>query len=146
MNRSVPSLLQNMRTKVLALEDALRNIPQVELETKHYFAQGMYCRELELKAGWTIVGKVHKAEHFFILAKGKLAVTVDDKVTVLEAPAVIVSGPGVKRAGHAIEDCVCLNIHRTDKIDLNEIEEELIEPDPLALYDASNRLKVEVLT
>jgi quercetin dioxygenase-like cupin family protein len=135
-----------MKSRVLALEEALRSLPPVELDTKHYFAQGMYCRALELKAGWTIVGKVHKAEHFFILAKGKLAVTVDDKVTVLEAPAVIVSGPGVKRAGHAIEDCVCLNIHRTDKIDLNEIEEELIEPDPLALYDASNRLKVEVLT
>jgi quercetin dioxygenase-like cupin family protein len=142
MNLSNP---QDMRSKVLALEDALRSLPQVELETKHYFAQGMYCRAMELKAGTSIVGKVHKSEHFFILAKGKLAVTVDEKVTVLESPAILVSGPGVKRAGHAIEDCLCLNIHRTDKVDLNEIEEELIEPDPMALFDARNQLKVEVL-
>ncbi len=135
----------SMRSKVLALEDALRCLPQVELETKHYFAKGMYCRALELKAGTSIVGKVHKEEHFFILAKGRLAVTVDEKVTILEAPAVLVSGPGVKRAGHALEDCLCLNIHRTDKVDLDEIEEELIEPDPLALFDARNQLKVEVL-
>jgi quercetin dioxygenase-like cupin family protein len=142
MNLSNP---QDMRSKVLALEDALRSLPQVELETKHYFAQGMYCRAMELKAGTSIVGKVHKSEHFFILAKGKIAVTVDEKVTVLESPAILVSGPGVKRAGHAIEDCLCLNIHRTDKVDLDEIEEELIEPDPLALFDARNQLKVEVL-
>jgi quercetin dioxygenase-like cupin family protein len=135
-----------MRPKVLALEDALRNLPQVELETKHYFAEGMYARALELKAGWTIEGKVHKSEHFFILAKGKLAVTVGEEVKTLEAPAILVSGPGVKRAGHAIEDCLCINVHRTDKTDLDEIEEELIEPDTRALYDSGNRLKVEALT
>jgi quercetin dioxygenase-like cupin family protein len=135
----------DMRSKVIALEEALRALPQVELETKHYFAQGMYCRAMELKAGTSIVGKVHKSEHFFILARGRLAVTVDEKVTVLEAGAIVVSGPGVKRAGHALEDCLCINVHRTDKVDLDEIEEELIEPDPLALFDARNQLKAEVL-
>jgi len=133
-----------MRAKVLTLENMLRSMPQMELDTKHYFAQGMYCRALELKKGWTIVGKVHKAEHFFILAKGKLAVTVGDEVTVLEAPRVLVSGPGVKRAGHALEDCLCLNIHRTDKVELDEIEEELIEPDPESMYDSGNRLKYNI--
>ena len=142
----IPVLLKtDMRAKVLSLEQALRSLEPVELDTKHYFAQGMYCRALELKAGWTIVGKVHKAEHFFILAKGKLAVTVGDEVSILESGAVLVSGPGVKRAGHAIEDCLCINIHRTDKIDLDEIEEELIEPDELAVYDSGNRLKHKVV-
>jgi quercetin dioxygenase-like cupin family protein len=138
----------SLRAKVLALEDVLRAMPQMEVDTKHYFAAGMYCRAMELKKGYTIVGKVHKEEHFFILAKGKLAVTVGESVTVLESPAILVSQPGVKRAGHAIEDCLCLNIHRTDKTDLEEIEEELIEPDKNARYDAWNRIKhtQEVLT
>ncbi len=132
-----------MRPKVLRLEEVLRAMPQVELDTKHFFAQGMYCRVLELKKGWTIVGKVHKAEHFFILARGRLAVTVGEEVQTLEAGAVVVSGPGVKRAGHALEDCVCINVHRTDNTDLDEIEAELIEPDNLALYASANKLKLE---
>jgi len=136
-----------MRSKVLNLENVLRNMPQVEVPTSHYFAAGMYARVMELKQGYTIVGKVHKAEHFFILAKGVLAVTVDDKVTVMTAPVVVTSSPGVKRAGYAIEDCICINIHRTDNTDLDDIEDELIEPDPKALFDSSNKLKnkVEVL-
>lgn len=137
-----------MRSKVLNLENVLRSMPQVELPTTHHFAGGMYARVMELKKGITIVGKVHKSEHFFILSKGILAVAVDDKVTVIKAPAVIVSGPGVKRAGHAIEDCVCINVHRSDKTDLDELEYELTEPDPLSMYDSANLLKntVEALT
>jgi quercetin dioxygenase-like cupin family protein len=134
-----------MRPKVLALEDVLRSIPQVDIETKHFFAQGMYIRMAEIKKGCTFVGKEHKAEHFFILVKGRLAVTVGDEVQTLEAGAVVVSGAGTKRAGHALEDCVFMNVHRTDLTDLDEIELELIEPDERALFDSANRIKVEAL-
>jgi quercetin dioxygenase-like cupin family protein len=144
MNRSSVAAL--MRPKVLALEDVLRLMPQVEAETKHHFAQGMYLRTMELKKGCTFVGKEHKAEHFFVLMKGRLAVTVGEEVQTLEAGAVVVSGPGTKRAGHALEDCLLMNVHRTDLTDLDEIELELIEPDEKALFDSANRIKVEVLT
>lgn len=139
-------LVSPMRSKVLALEDVLRAMPQVELPTSHHFSGGMYARVMELKAGYTIVGKVHKAEHFFILAAGRLAVTVDDDVHVLTAPIVVASKGGVKRAGHALEDCVCINIHRTDLTNLDEIEEELIEPDPRARYGSLNDIRKEKLS
>lgn len=71
--------------------------------------------------------------------------TVGEVVRVLEAGSIVVSGPGVKRAGHALEDCLCINVHRTDKTDLDEIEEELVEPDPHALFDARNIQKVEAI-
>lgn len=130
------------RDKIRALESALRNIPQAELPTYHHFANGMYLREMYLAKDLTIVGKIHKQEHFFILAKGKLAVTVEGDVKVISAPAVMVGKPGEKRAGHALEDCVCINVHKTDKIDLDEIEAEVIEYEPGALLDSSNKLKV----
>ena len=34
-----------------------------------------------------------------------------------------------------------MTVHRTDKMDLDEIEAELIEEDPTALFDARNNLK-----
>ena len=117
-----------------------------DFPTEHFFVPGMYCRVMTMQAGVTFVGKVHKFEHFFILAKGEIVITVGDEVTRLKAPHVIASKGGVKRAGHVIENCMCITVHKTDKTDLDEIEKEVIEDDPRALYDARNQLKDEVLT
>ena len=49
------------------MQELMSRMDQVNLETKHYFADGMYCRELIVSALVTAVGKVHKREHFFIV-------------------------------------------------------------------------------
>lgn len=130
------------RNSVLALEAAMREMPQIELQTEHFFADGMYCRVLSRPAGTLIIGKQHKREHFYIVCKGRVQVGRE----VYEAGAVIVSKPGTKRAVLALEDSICLTIHRTKKRNLDKIEMQLIEPDPKALFDASNKLKMEQFT
>ena len=136
----------HMRTKVLHLEAHAREMPQVELVTNHYHADGMYARELFHPAGVLVVGKVHKREHFFIVTKGAVEVAMDDCKRTLKAGTVLVSKPGTKRALFAIEDAVYMTVHRTNKRNLDKIEKELIEPDRKALFDASNKLKVKELT
>lgn len=132
-----------MRDKVLALESFVREMPQAQgLVTTHYFADGMYARVLERPAGTLIVGKVHKREHFYIVAKGRVQVVMDDKAMIYEAPSVIVSKPGTKRAVLALEDSMCLTVHRTNKKNIRKIEKELIEPDEKALFDAYNELRM----
>lgn len=129
------------KSNVLRLEDTMREMPQVELPTEHYFADGMYCRTLFRAAGTLIVGKIHKREHFYIVAKGKVQVAMDDETKTYEAGTVLVSQPGTKRAVYALEDSICLTVHRTNKRNLEKIEKELIEPDAKALFDARNKLK-----
>ena len=127
---------------VLDLQRAMAELPQIDLETRHYFADGMYCREVARPAGALIVGKVHKREHFYMVVQGAVAVIQDGaERKVYHAPAVIVSKPGTKRAVLALEDSVCLTVHRTDKTDLADIEAELIEPDDTALFGPDNRRK-----
>lgn len=113
----------------------MRTMPQVELPTTHFFADGMYCRSLERKAGTLIVGKVHRREHFYIVAKGKVQIGKD----VYEAGTILVSEPGTKRAVLALEDSICMTVHRTKKRNLDEIEKQLIEPDEKALFDSHNK-------
>ena len=128
-------------TRVVRLQAAMSKLPQVELETRHYFADGMYAREVSRPATCLIVGKIHKKEHFYIVTKGKVQVVTDDGTQVYEAPTVLVSKPGTKRAVLALEDSCCMTVHRTDKTDLDEIEAELIDPEEVSLFDARNKLK-----
>jgi len=125
---------------VWRLQAAMRELPQLDLSdaTSHYFAEGMYCRMLEQPEGSTVVGKVHKQEHFLIVAKGSIRVEWGEGVRDVSAPAIIVSQPGAKRAIYALDDCAYINVHRTEKTDLDEIEAELVEPDATALCDATN--------
>jgi mannose-6-phosphate isomerase-like protein (cupin superfamily) len=131
--------------KLRALEAAVRQLPQIEFQTNHYFADGMYGRELVQPAGTVVVGKVHKREHFFIVTKGSLQIACDGETMTVRAPCVIVSSPGTQRALFAMEDSVYMTVHRTNKKNLDKIERELIEPAPNALLDSRNKLKVKEL-
>ena len=119
-------------------------MPQAELVTEHQFSPGMYMRKLFRPAGTLIVGKVHKEPHFFLCAKGEIIAWTESGMKRLQAGDVIESKPGTKRVTLAVTDAIGITIHRTDKTDLDEIEAELIEPDPSALFDARNKLKIIV--
>jgi mannose-6-phosphate isomerase-like protein (cupin superfamily) len=129
------------RDKVERLQAEMLKLPQVELPTDHFFANGMYARRLFRPAGTLIVGKVHKHEHFYMLMFGRLRVTTDGGVREIGPGEIIVSKPGTKRAVLALEDSCAVTVHRTDSTDLDEIEAEIIEPDGTALFDARNNLK-----
>ena len=134
------------RRVVLQLENAMRELPQVELPTDHLFADGMYARKVFFKAGIVAVGKMHKRGHFFIVTKGVVEVAMDDGKHTMTAGTVLVSKPGAKRALFATENAVYMTVHCTNKRNLDKIEAELIEPDRKALFDASNKFKVKELT
>ena len=120
---------------------AVREMPQPEFVTNHYFGNGWYARELLLEAGTFAIGKMHKKEHLFMITKGALQIAKEDGAEIIRAPAMMVASPGTKRAVLALEDTVCIAIHCTENTDLDVIEEELIEDDTLALFDAHNKLK-----
>ena len=132
----------DMRSKVERLQEVGRHLPQAQgLRTDHYFVPGMYCRRLWRPAGTTIVGKVHKAPHFFMCAAGTIIAWSETGMRQLDAGDVIESQPGTKRVTFAVTDAIGVTIHKTDLTDLDAIEAELIEPDDTALFDSGNNLK-----
>lgn len=128
------------------LRDEVVKLPQAQgLVTEHYFSDGMYCRKLIRPAGTLIIGKVHKKDHFFLCAKGEIIAWSESGMKHLKAGDVICSKPGTKRVTYAITDSIGITFHRTDKTNLDEIEEELIEPSEIALFDSANNLKAQAL-
>lgn len=133
--------------KIERLQATISAMPQVELPTQHFFADGMYGRFLPRPARTLIVGKVHRREHFYIVCCGTVRITQGDgPAHEVTGPAVLVSKPGTKRAVYAVTDATCMTVHRTKKRNLEKIERELIEPDSTALFDARNQLKTGSLT
>lgn len=129
------------RKSIDALQSAAAKLPQIELETKHYFADGMYCRELFRPADTLIIGKVHRAEHLYIIASGTVTIAGDGYRETVTGPKVFVSKPGTKRAVYAHTDATTMTVHRTNETDLERIEAELIEEDESACFNAYNQLK-----
>jgi len=129
------------REQIERLQAEMVKLPQDEVITEHYFSEGMYCRKVFRKAGTLIVGKVHKKPHFFLCAKGEIIAWSEKGMRNLKAGDVIESLPGTKRVTLAVEDSIGITFHKTDKTDLNEIEQELVEYDETALFDSDNKLK-----
>jgi quercetin dioxygenase-like cupin family protein len=131
------------REQIERLQAEMVQMPQVDLQTEHYFSEaGMYCRKVFRPAGTLIVGKVHKQHHLFLCAMGEIIAWTENGMKRLQAGDVVESKPGTKRVTLAVTDAIGVTVHRTDKTDLDEIEAELVEPDNTALFDSSNLLKI----
>ena len=140
MNNIIEQMGIPSKEQIEKLQSEMAKMPQVELETEHYFSGGMYCRKLIRPAGTLIVGKVHLKDHFFMCAKGEIIAWSEKGMKTLRAGDIIESKQGTKRVTYAVTDSIGITFHKTDKTDLNEIEAELIEPDATSLFDSSNKL------
>ena len=139
MNEILEKIIPS-KEQIDKLQAEMVKMPQAELQTEHYFSEGMYCRKLTRPAGTLIVGKIHKKSHFFLCAKGEIIAWTESGMRTLKAGDIIESQPGTKRVTYAISDAIGITVHKTDKTNLDEIEAELIEPDITALFDSSNKL------
>lgn len=133
----------NLRDKIEQLEQAMFQMPehQIEIEPKHYFAKGVYAREILIPKGTTLTGKIHRTEHLNIISKGDISVLTEHGMRRIQAPYTMVSLPGTKRVGYAHEDTVWTTIHGTEEKDLDKLEEELIAPSHAALtFDEEKKI------
>ncbi len=110
------------RDKIWFLEDEIKKLPQCDIGIMHYFADGVYAREMSAPANSVITGKIHKQSQINILSAGSMAVVVDGGVLEISAPYTLVAPAGSKRAFHCHTDCVWTTILGTSETDPDKIE------------------------
>lgn len=128
------------REQIVRLQTELAKLPQIALDTQHFFVKGMYARQIAIPAGTTLVGKVHRSEHFFMLLQGDMTLWTEEGMRRVQAPYVACAKPGIKRVGLAHTDSVCINVHTTELTDLEAIEDELVEKEELPMIDAQTKV------
>jgi hypothetical protein len=111
------------------IRDALSTRPQVSTEATHYFADGLYARELVIPKDVMVVGKIHRTGHINILLQGVVDIMTSVGVERYVAPAVIVSKAGEQKIAHAIEEATWVTIHATTETDIDKIEQQLVTTD-----------------
>lgn len=134
---------KNSRKKILDLEKSLINIADgINVEgdgehvvteskiapIKHTFADGIYVRQMDMKADSAVVGAIHKHLHVWFLLTGHVTIATEDTTEDYIAPRYVVSTPGVKRVILANEDSIFVNIHKnpSNTKDLDMLEKEIV--------------------
>lgn len=142
---SIEATLLPTREQIVRLQEAMLPIESKQPEPRHFFAPGMYLRELVVPAGMLMVGKIHKHAHFLMVLKGRAEVISEFGRMVVEAGHISISPAGVKRVVLALEDTqfVTVHVNKTDTEDLEVIEAEHIEPEILGLAGEAAKEKLQ---
>jgi mannose-6-phosphate isomerase-like protein (cupin superfamily) len=99
----------------------MKTLPQVEIETIHHEADGLYTKEIRLPAGVAFGKHMHNYSHQSFLGKGKVKLIRDDREDIIEAPACILVEAGVWHTVEALTDVVWFCTHNTDRADVEEL-------------------------
>lgn len=93
-----------MHAKVVALQNELLDMEQVDIETVHTFLPGVYERKIIVPPWTVLTGAEHKTDYKVRLEKGTIAVNVDDDIRVLTAPCEFNAKAGAQRAGRVFDE------------------------------------------
>ena len=115
----------DFKSAITIAENILLNCPQVEPEIIHHFAPGVYMREMRIKKGTILTGKIHKTEHLCTM-NGDIEIASQDGKGRFTGYLTFLSKPGVKRIGYAHEDTVFTTIHAIEGTDIPTLEAALV--------------------
>ena len=95
---------------------------------KHTFADGIYIRQMDMKAGSIVIGAIHNHLHVWFLLTGHLAVATENSIEEFIAPCYVLAKPGSKRVIYAMEESIFVNVHKNPNNikDIKKLEDEIV--------------------
>lgn len=105
----------------------ISNFPKAECPVGHKFFPGGYVREIFMPAGTAITSKIHATTHPFFVLMGSAEVLIGDKWEFITAPYNGITLAGTRRVLRILEDSVWCTVHLTNKMTVEEVEEDIIE-------------------
>ena len=95
-----------------------------EFPITNNFTDGLYMRQMKMKAGTMVISAIHHTNHFWFLLSGKVVVENENEIVEHIAPCWSYSLKGTKRLIKCVEDCVWINViaNPSDTKDMKTIE------------------------
>lgn len=121
-----------MTGKVMKLQSEMLKQPQAQVASTFAHGGGIAAKAVLLRKGTRAVGGMHRFENMNLVTKGDISVATEAGVvryTVTDAPVLVISPPGTKRAVYAHADTYWVSLHPTEKSTVEEVEAEFIVSD-----------------
>ena len=118
--------------QVDSIELAMQRNGIIDIDIRHYFTKGLYCREMFVPAGVMLTSKIHRTEHPYIISMGSVSVVKKDDNgediygDYMEAPYFGVTYKGTRRVIYAHTDTIWTTIHPTTVIPKSDSEEDIL--------------------
>jgi len=110
---------ETLRDRVENLQEAYSKRPQVDCPVRHYFAPGVFAREITIPKGTALFGAVHTTENLAVLSAGRLLLVTDSGLVEVSAPHILTVKPGTKNAAEALETSVWTNFYPNPENETN---------------------------
>lgn len=125
---NISELKNNVRHAMSLAQEEMKKLPQVNIEAKHVFVNGMCTRTIMIPKGTTLIGAIHLTDHVNIMC-GDITIYSEMGQHRLTGYHVIPSESGTKRMGFAHEDTCWTTILKTDLTSAQEVEKLLTAED-----------------
>lgn len=112
-------------TRLSSLVSEMLTMEQVDCPVRHYFAPGLYAREMTIPAGTAVIGAVHKTENLVVVSMGRLRILTEDGTRDVSAGDTFVCKAGMQNAVVALEDSRWTNFlaNPTNETDVEKMVE-----------------------
>lgn len=118
--------------QIQSFEELVSRCDQIDCPIRERLVGGQYLRECTMPKGILVVSKMHKYEHPFFVSKGKVSVfTEGNGWELIEAPFTGITSPGTKRILFTHEETVWTTVHRTDKLTIEEVVDDIVVNDKI---------------
>lgn len=122
LRNTIPAMSEQAVTKVAALEEEVRKLPQADIETLHTVHGGVYTRTVMIPRGVVITGALIKIPTTIIVS-GDTTVFMGNGARRLRGYHVLPASGHRKQAFYAHEDTWLTMLFRTDSRNIAEIEQ-----------------------
>lgn len=105
------------------IEDHLLKEEQEDLDLNESIVNGMYVRKILIPAGTVLISKVWLEPYLDIMVSGDITVFTEYGTKRLTGLNIMPGRKLRKRVGVSHEDTLWITVHRTDSIDVHELED-----------------------
>lgn len=104
---------KKLKRRIDDFQNWLLQHPQEVPEVEHFFADGMYGRQIYMKKGTLATGAVHLTDGLGVVLQGDVTMLTVDGPQRVKAPATFVTKAGGKNLGYVNEDTIWLTVHQS---------------------------------